>query len=95
MGGPILNDRPWLRGELQDFDSEHTGNSRPTVINGEHFNNSNRPFPNSIGYLKFSSQLTTTNLRASVMGQSSMEDVPHDVKTKGERPQGPPPESGG
>ena len=76
VGGPILKDRLWFMGEFRYIDSKNTGDFRPTVILGKQYDNYDRPFPNYIGYLKLSTQLTK-NIRASVMGHYSMEDVPY------------------
>jgi hypothetical protein len=76
LGGPIIKDRLWVMGEFRYIFSKNTGDFRPTVINGKEYSNYDRPFPNYIGYLKFSAQLTK-NLRASLMGHYSMEDVPY------------------
>jgi hypothetical protein len=76
LGGPIIKDRLWFMGEFRDIDSKYTGDFRPTVILGKQYNNYDRPFPNYIGYLKFSAQLTK-DIRASAMGHYSMENVPY------------------
>ena len=76
LGGPIIRDRLWFMGEFRYIDSKNTGDFRPTVINGKQYSNYDRPVPNYVGYLKLSAQLTK-NLRASMMGHFSMEDVPY------------------
>jgi hypothetical protein len=76
LGGPIVKDRLWFMGEFRYIGSEMSGDFRPTVINGVQFNNYNRPFPNFIGYLKFSTQLSK-DVRASIMGHYSSENVPY------------------
>jgi len=76
LGGPIIKDRLWAMGEFRYIDSKNTGDFRPTDILGKQYNNYDRPSPNYIGYLKLSAQLTK-NLRASMMGHFSMEDVPY------------------
>ncbi len=76
LGGPIIQDKLWFMGEFRYIDSDNTGDFRPTVINGKQYNNYDRNFPNYIGFLKLSTQLSD-NIRASVMGHYSMEDVPY------------------
>ena len=76
VGGPIVKDKLWFMGEFRDIKSKNTGDFRPTVINGKQYNNYDRIFPNYIGFLKFSAQLTT-NIRASLMGHYSFQDVPY------------------
>jgi hypothetical protein len=76
VGGPIIKNRLWFMGEFRYIDSKYTGDFRPTVINGKQYTNYDRPFPNYIGFLKFSTQLTK-NIRASAMGHFSMEDDPY------------------
>ena len=77
VGGPVIKDRLWFMGEFRFINRKETGDFRPTVINGKQYNNYDRLFPNYIGYLKFSAQLTK-NLRASAMGHYSMADVPYN-----------------
>ncbi len=76
LGGPVIKDRLWFMGEIRYINSKNTGDFRPTTINGKAYGNYDRPFPNYIGFLKFSAQLTK-NIRASVMGHYSMQDVPY------------------
>ncbi len=76
LGGPIIKDKLWFMGEFRYVTSKNTGDFRPTVINGKQYNNYDRLFPNYIGFLKLSAQLSD-NIRASVMGHYSMEDIPY------------------
>jgi len=76
LGGPIIKDKLWFMGELRYIKSKDTGDFRPTVINGKQYDNYDRVFPNYIGFLKLSTQLTK-NIRASAMGHFSMEDDPY------------------
>jgi len=76
LGGPIIKDKLWFMGELRYIKSKNTGDFRPTVINGKQYDNYDRVFPNYIGFLKFSAQITK-NIRASAMGHYSMEDDPY------------------
>jgi hypothetical protein len=76
IGGPVIKDRLWFMGEFRLIKSKNTGDFRPTVINGKQYDNYDRPFPNYVGFLKFSAQLTNT-IRASAMGHYSMQDVPY------------------
>jgi len=76
LGGPIIKDRLWFMGEFRLIKSKETGDFRPTVINGKQFNNYDRLFPNYVGFLKLSAQLSK-DIRASAMGHFSMQDVPY------------------
>jgi hypothetical protein len=76
LGGPIIKDKIWFMGEFRLIRSKNTGDFRPTVINGKQYDNYDRLFPNYVGFLKFSAQLTK-NVRASAMGHYSMQDVPY------------------
>jgi len=76
VGGPVIKDRLWFMGEFRYIGSKLTGDFRPTVINDKQYNNYDRPFPNYIGFLKFSAQLSK-NIRASAMGHYSVQDVPY------------------
>jgi len=76
VGGPIIKDKLWFMGEFRYIKSKETGDFRPTVILGQQFSNYDRVFPNYIGFLKLSTQLTT-NIRASLMGHYSFQDVPY------------------
>ncbi|MGC8892899.1 MAG: carboxypeptidase regulatory-like domain-containing protein [Candidatus Saccharicenans sp.] len=76
LGGAIIKDKLWYMGEFRYINSKYTGDFRPTVINGKQYNNYDRTFPNYIGYLKLTFQLAK-NIRGSVMGHYSMEDVPY------------------
>jgi hypothetical protein len=76
LGGAIIKDRLWYMGEFRYIYSKDTGDFRPTVINGKQYTNYDRIFPNYIGYLKLTFQLAK-NVRGSVMGHYSMEDVPY------------------
>ena len=76
VGGPVIKDKLWFMGEFRYIGSKNTGDFRPTVINGKAYNNYDRPFPNYVGFLKFSAQLSD-NIRASIMGHFSEQDVPY------------------
>ena len=76
VGGAIIKDRLWFMTEFRHVRSKYTGDFRPTVINGKQYDNYDRIFPNYIGYLKLTFQLAE-NLRGSVMGHYSMQDVPY------------------
>ena len=76
LGGPIIKDKLWFMGEFRYIKSKDTGDFRPTVINGKQYDNYDRVFPNYVGFLKLSAQLTK-NIRASAMGHYSMQDVPY------------------
>jgi len=76
VGGSIVKDRLWYMTEFRYIRSKYTGDFRPTVISGKRYDNYDRIFPNYIGYLKLTFQLTR-NLRGSVMGHYSMADVPY------------------
>lgn len=76
LGGAIIKDRLWYMGEFRYINSKYTGDFRPTVINGKPYDNYDRKFPNYIGYLKLTFQLAK-NVRGSVMGHYSMQDVPY------------------
>ncbi len=76
VGGPVIKDKLWFMGEFRYIGSKNTGDFRPTVINGKAYDNYDRPFPNYIGFLKFSAQLSD-NIRASMMGHFSEQDVPY------------------
>lgn len=76
IGGAIIKDRLWYMGEFRYIRSKYTGDFRPTVINGKTYDNYDRTFPNYIGYLKLTFQLAK-NVRGSVMGHYSMQDVPY------------------
>ena len=76
LGGPIIKDKLWFMGELRFVKSKNTGDFRPTVINGKQYNDYERLFPNYVGFLKLSAQLSK-NIRASAMGHYSMQDVPY------------------
>ncbi|MGQ9578237.1 MAG: carboxypeptidase regulatory-like domain-containing protein [Candidatus Aminicenantales bacterium] len=76
VGGAIIKDRLWYMTEFRYINSKYTGDFRPTIINGKQYDNYDRVRPNYIGYLKLSFQLAR-NLRGSVMGHYSMQDVPY------------------
>ena len=76
LGGALIKDRLWYMTEFRYVNSKYTGNFRPTVINGKQYDNYDRVFPNYIGYLKLTFQLAE-NLRGSLMGHYSMQDVPY------------------
>ena len=76
VGGPIIKDKLWFMGEFRYIRSKNTGDFRPTTILGKEYDNYDRVFPNYIGFLKLSTQLSK-NLRASLMGHYSMQDVPY------------------
>ena len=76
LGGPIIKDKIWFMGEFRYINSKMTGDFRPTVINGKQYNNYDRAFPNYVGFLKLSAQLSK-NIRASAMGHFSMMDAPY------------------
>ena len=76
LGGPIIKDKLWFMGEIRYIKTKETGDFRPTVINGKQFDNYDRLFPNYVGFLKLSAQLSK-NVRASAMGHFSMEDDPY------------------
>jgi hypothetical protein len=76
VGGAIMKERLWYMAELRYIESKYTGDFRPTVIAGKKYDNYDRLFPNYIGYLKLTFQLAK-NLRGSLMGHYSMQDVPY------------------
>ena len=76
LGGPIIKDKLWFMGELRFVKSKNTGDFRPTVIDGKQYDNYDRLFPNYVGFLKLSAQLSK-NIRASAMGHYSVQDVPY------------------
>jgi hypothetical protein len=76
LGGPVIKDKLWFMGELRYVRSKNTGDFRPTVISGKQYDNYDRLFPNYVGFLKLSAQLSK-NVRASAMGHYSMQDVPY------------------
>lgn len=76
LGGSIIKDRIWYMGEFRHQRSLRSGDFRPTVILGKQYDNYDRIFPNYIGYLKLSFQLAD-NVRGSVMGHYSYQDVPY------------------
>jgi len=76
LGGAIVKDRLWYMAEFRYMNAKYTGDFRPTVINGKQYSNYDRVVPNYIGFLKLTFQLAQ-NVRGSVMGHYSMQDVPY------------------
>lgn len=76
LGGPVIKDKVWFMTEFRMINSKYTGDFRPTVINGKAYDNYDRTFPNYVGFLKLSAQLSK-NVRASAMGHYSVQDVPY------------------
>lgn len=76
LGGPVIKDKIWFMAEFRMINSKYTGDFRPTVINGQSYENYDRKFPNYVGFLKISAQVAK-NVRASAMGHYSVQDVPY------------------